>query len=84
MDTPIELHNYYVCNDGNIKGIEIYSRDFITIRGPFTKYDATKHILSNQYVNIYLPRNYADKTILPPVYQRTCELLNRLCAPEYP
>ena len=76
----IELHHYYMCNYTNsIKGIEIYSGDFVTIYGPFIYYDPITEILecaNNTF--IYLPSSYADKTLCPPVYSTTCKFLNKL------
>jgi hypothetical protein len=76
----IELHHYYICRyDNNIKGIELYSRDFVTISGPFISYDPSTQILeSANNTFIYLPSTYADKTESPPVYSNTCKFLNQL------
>ena len=75
----IELHNYYICANGNIRGIEIYSRDFITIYGPFISFDNNTHILkSTNNQLIYLPKNYIDNYVQPSVYKRTCEILDSL------
>ena len=75
----IELHNYYICANGNIRGIELYSRDFITIYGPFISFNSNTHILesaNNQL--IYLPKNYIDNYVQQSVYERTREFLNSL------
>ena len=75
----IELHHYYICADGNIKGIEIFSRDFITIYGPFISYNSNTNILENIYNQlIYIPKNYIDKYAHQSVYDRTVQVLNSL------
>ena len=81
MDTNknIELHSYYICRQGFINGVELYSRDFVTIKGPFIDFNTHTRILTTNNNKIYLPTNYADVTYLPPVYQRTCEFLNNIC-----
>ena len=75
----IELHSYYISREGNMNGIELYSRNFITINGPFHMFNKERRILSNNYTKIYLPNEHADLTCFPPVYQRTCDFLNSLC-----
>ena len=72
----IELHNYYISANGILYGIELYSRDFILIRGPYIDYDINKSILKTSNINIYLPKEFADKTELPEIYQRTQKFLN--------
>ena len=75
----IELHSYYISKEGNMNGIELYSRDFVTIKGPFHVFNKERRILSNNNSKIYLPIDRADLTFSPPVYQRTCEFLNSMC-----
>ena len=71
-NSVIELHKYYICADGNMKGIELYSRDFITINGPFITYDAPKRLLiSASNTRLYLPEQHIDTSMFPPVYNRT-------------
>ena len=75
----IEIHSYYVCNEGNLKGIELYTRDFGMIKGPFINYNNNTRILTNNNnIKVYLPKDRADLCILPPVYERTCDFLNNL------
>ena len=75
----IEIHSYYICNDGNMKGIELYTRDFMNINGPFIHYDNNKRILTNKdNIKIYLPIDRADLCTFPPVYQRTNNFLKNM------
>ena len=78
-NSVIELHKYYICADGNMKGIEIYSRDFITINGPFITYDVNKRLLiSSKNTCVYLPEQHIDTSMFPPVYNRTLSFLESL------
>ena len=72
----IELHNYYISLNGSIQGIELYTRDFISIPGPFVEYDANKCMLKTHNMSIYLPKGFADKTESPAIYQRTHKFLH--------
>jgi len=75
----IEIHSYYVCDEGNIKGIELYTQDFTMIKGPFINYDMNKRILTNKNnIKVYLPKGRADLCMFPPVYQRTCNFLEKM------
>ena len=75
----IEIHSYYICNDGNIRGIELYSKNITMINGPFINYDINKRILTNKNnIKVYLPKDRADLCMLPPVYERTCNFLNKM------
>lgn len=74
-EKKIEIHEYYFAeHTGNLKGCKAYTRDIITISGPFVKFN--NNILYTKNEQYYLPTDKIEGS--PFLKERTIKKLREL------